>query len=222
MLPRVILHNAVSLDGKVDGFAIDLRQYYELASRWKEDATLAGADTILKAAENAPPEEENTFWPSASDHEDRRPILAIPDSRGRVRCWHYLKTWPYWRGFVALCSQNTPQDYLDYLKERQIDCIVAGEDHVDLKAALTELSARYGVRVVRADSGGTLNGVLLTQGLVDEVSLLVCPAFAGKASSASIFRAPDSAGQDSAIVLELKNMERLDGDVVWLRYLVRT
>jgi 2,5-diamino-6-(ribosylamino)-4(3H)-pyrimidinone 5'-phosphate reductase len=183
---------------------------------------LTGADTILKAAENAPPEEESAFWPSSHDPEDRRPILAIPNSRGLVRCWHYLKTWPDWRGFVALCSGSTPQDYLNYLKDRQIDCIVAGEDHVDLKVALAELFARYGVRVVRADSGGTLNGVLLKQGLVDEVSVLVCPAFAGKASSASIFRAPDSAGQDSAIVLELKNMEMLDGDVAWLRYLVRT
>lgn len=31
MLPSVILHNAVSLDGKIDGFPIDLAQYYELA-----------------------------------------------------------------------------------------------------------------------------------------------------------------------------------------------
>jgi len=32
MLPKVILHNAVSLDGRIDGFPIDLFQYYELAA----------------------------------------------------------------------------------------------------------------------------------------------------------------------------------------------
>ena len=31
MLPSVILHNAVSLDGKIDGFPIDLQQYYDLS-----------------------------------------------------------------------------------------------------------------------------------------------------------------------------------------------
>lgn len=53
--PRVILHSAVSLGGKIDGFPIDLNQYYKLATTWKEDATLVGSDTFLKAAKGAPP-----------------------------------------------------------------------------------------------------------------------------------------------------------------------
>jgi hypothetical protein len=32
MLPRVILFNAVSLDGRIDGFIPDLGQFYELAA----------------------------------------------------------------------------------------------------------------------------------------------------------------------------------------------
>ncbi|NPV62530.1 MAG: RibD family protein [Methanotrichaceae archaeon] len=218
MLPRVILHNAVSLDGKIDGFPVDLGQYYQLASLWNEDVTLAGADTILKAAENAPPEEESAFRPPATDPADRRPLLAIPDSRGRVRCWHFLRTQSYWRGFVALCSHSTPGDYLDYLKERGIDCILAGKDHVDLRAALFELSARYGAEVVRADSGGTLNGVLLAEGLVDEVSVLVYPALVGDPATRSLFQASDPAKPQGSFSLRLKSVDRLEGDVVWLRY----
>jgi hypothetical protein len=50
MMPHVILFNGMSLDGRIDGFAIDLGQFYELAaSRWREDATLVGSDTILRA-----------------------------------------------------------------------------------------------------------------------------------------------------------------------------
>jgi 2,5-diamino-6-(ribosylamino)-4(3H)-pyrimidinone 5'-phosphate reductase len=220
MLPQVILHNAVSLDGKIDGFSIDLGQYYQLATSWNEDVTLAGADTILKAAENAPPEEDGTSRVPAPDPKDRRPLLAIPDSRGRVRCWHFLRTWPYWRGFVALCSQSTPEDYLDYLKKIGIDCIVTGKDHVDLRAALFELSARYGAEVVRADSGGTLNGVLLAEGLVDEVSVLVHPALVGDPSIRSLFQALDPAKPQGPISLQLRSVDRLEGDVVWLRYTV--
>jgi 2,5-diamino-6-(ribosylamino)-4(3H)-pyrimidinone 5'-phosphate reductase len=62
--------------------------------------------------------------------------------------------------------------------DRKIDYIVAGDDHVDLRLTLEELNARYGVRIVRVDSGGTLNGVLLRAGLVDEVSALINPTHA--------------------------------------------
>lgn len=224
MLPRVILHNAVSLDGRIDGFAVDLAQFYELASRWKEDASLAGADTILKAAESAPAEDESAsasaYWPEQEgpNSNDPRLLLVIPDSRGRVRCWHFLKTWPYWRGFVALCSKKTPQEYLAYLKERHVDCIIAGEDRVDLKAALEELNRRFGVKVVRADSGGKLNGALLRAGLVDEVSLLIYPSLVGGETERSMFHAPNLTSIDGTVSLKLKHVETLKGDAVWLRY----
>lgn len=229
MLPRVILHNAVSLDGMIDGFPVDLEQYYELVSTWKEDATLAGSDTFLKAASEAPPEDESALLPPRVDPNDRRPILAVPDSRGRIRFWHYLRSLPYWRGFVALCSRSTPQEYLCYLKERHIDIIIAGEDHVDLRAALAELSSRYGVKVLRVDAGGTLNGVLLSQGLVSELSVLVYPCLVGGSlasgkGGSSIFvapgrpaaRSPD--GSIEAMPLRLMAAEKLKGDVMWLRY----
>lgn len=224
MLPRVILHNAVSLDGKTDGFPIDLYQYYELVATWKEDATLAGSDTFLSAAKEAPPEDEKALNPPMMDPEDRRPLLAIPDSRGRIRTWHYLRSLPYWRGFVALCSQSTPKDYLHYLKERHIDCIIAGKDHVDLRVALLEMNSRYGVKVVRVDAGGTLNGLLLRQGLVAEVSLLVYPSLVGEEKQKGIFAAPrlpdanSPADQKNSIPLKLLQVQQLKGEVVWLRY----
>ena len=234
MLPKVILHNAVSLDGRIDGFPIDLFQYYELAASWKEDATLAGTDTFLKAASEAPPEDESAFLPPKIDTGDSRALLAIPDSRGRIRTWHYLRSLPYWRDVVALCSESTPQVYLDYLKERHIDCIIAGQGHVDLCAALEELKSRFGVKVVRVDAGGTLNGQLLRQGRVNEVSLLIYPSLVGGEKQSSIFRAPDLpviaattatadpvTGPQSVISLELLHMERLMGEVIWLRYEVK-
>jgi len=236
MLPRVILHNAVSLVGRIDGFPIDLPQYYALVAAWKEDATLAGSGTFLKAASVAPPEDESAFIQPETDPCDHRAILVIPDSRGRIRTWHYLRSLPYWRRFVALCSKSTPPDYLDYLKERHIDYIIAGEDQVDLRIALEELYSRYAVKVVRVDAGGTLSGLLLRQGLVSEVSVLIYPSLVGGETTSSIFRAPDllaavsaadnadiapGKGAAGTISLKLMQAERLKGDVMWLRYEVR-
>jgi 2,5-diamino-6-(ribosylamino)-4(3H)-pyrimidinone 5'-phosphate reductase len=217
MLPRVVLHNAASVDGRFDWFTPDIGRFYELASRWREDATLVGTDTIL-AAEGADEDDEPSDPPRDELDDDSRPLLVIPDSRGRVRSWQYLRRQPYWRDTIALCSRSTPETYLDYLKERRIDCIVAGNDHVDLRAALEELNVRHDVQVVRVDSGGTLNGVLLRAGLVDEVSLLIHPCLVGGMTPKSIFRAPDLASADGVIQLRLAHVEQLEGELVWLRY----
>jgi 2,5-diamino-6-(ribosylamino)-4(3H)-pyrimidinone 5'-phosphate reductase len=121
---------------------------------------------------------------------------------------------------VAICSDSTPDDYLQYLAEVGADCIVAGSGKVDMRAALEELNVRYGIQTVRVDSGGTLNGVLLRAGLVDEVSILIHPALVGGTSQRSVFRAPDLASPGGVISLTLVNAESIGDGLVWLRYKV--
>ncbi len=220
MLPYVILHSAVSVDSRIDWFTPDIGQFYELASQWKEDATLAGSGTIVNQGEEVPSGDEEAFEPLQRDPDDPRPLLVVPDSKGKVRNWHQLRKSKYWRNVVSLCSHSTPQEYLDYLQKRYIDYIVTGDDHVDLRAALEELNTCYGVKVVRVDSGGTLNGVLLRAGLVDEVSVLIYPSLVGGITPRSFFRAPDLTSSQGVIQLKLSHVEGLKGDVVWLRYAV--
>jgi 2,5-diamino-6-(ribosylamino)-4(3H)-pyrimidinone 5'-phosphate reductase len=220
MLPRVILYNAVSLDGRIDRFTPDIGLFYELAGHWRENATLAGSDTILKATEEIPEEEEtNSSLPKiASD--DTRPWLVVPDSKGRIKSWHYWKKQPYWRDVIVLCSAATPKNYLQYLEKQHIQYIRTGQEKVDLRKALEELNAQYRVQVVRVDSGGTLNGILLRAGLVDEVSLLLHPSLVGGTTPRSFFRAPDLTADTGAIPLELTHFEKVKENIVWLRYKV--
>ena len=220
MLPRVILHNEVSLDGRFDWVTPDLGQFYKLASRWKEDATLAGSETLLSAypEEQIDAEDVEGAQPPEKNPDDTRPLLVVPDSRGRLRNWHLLRKEPYWRDVVALCSRSTPEAYLDYLSERHVEYIVSGDDRVDLRTALEDLNALYGVELVRVDSGGSLNGALLRAGLVDEVSLLIDPCLVGGTTRRSVFQAADLNSSDGVIQLRLVHFEKVRGDVVWLRY----
>lgn len=218
MLPRLILHNAVSLDGRMDWFSPDIGLYYSLISRWKEDATLVGSGTLLSAAAEAPPEDASAFDPPTYVENDTRPLLVVPDSRGQIRTWHYLRQQPYWRDALVLCSESTPHAYLHYLEQRHIRTLIIGREHVDLRAALETLHSRHGIKVVRVDSGGTLNGVLLRAGLVNEISLLVHPSLVGGVSPRSFFRAEDLTGTEGVIKLKLLGVEQLQGEVVWLRY----
>jgi 2,5-diamino-6-(ribosylamino)-4(3H)-pyrimidinone 5'-phosphate reductase len=220
MIPRIIIHNAVSVDGRIDNFDVDMALYYELAKTWNEDATLVGSNTILKAEvqEEVPEEDESVFDSPEIDPEDNRPLLVVPDAKGRVRIWHYIRKWPYWRHHIALCSKSTPKEYLDYLKKRHIECIIAGDEHVDLKTALEELNSRHEVKTVRVDSGGTLNGVLLRNGLVNEVSVLIHPNLVGSTSAGSVFHAPGLTSNEGGLNLKLIHLEEMKNDLIWLRY----
>jgi 2,5-diamino-6-(ribosylamino)-4(3H)-pyrimidinone 5'-phosphate reductase len=218
MLPDVILHNAVSLDGRIDGFPSNIGLYYELASGWQEDAALAGSNTILNMPDEIPREDESTFEISETDPNDSRPVLVIPDCRGRVRCWHYLKQLPYWNDMIALCSQSTPDEYFEYLTRRHINYITTGEDHVDLREALEKLYAIFDIKVIRVDSGGTLNGILLRQGLVKEISVLIEPYLVGGLTAKSIFRAQDLKTPEGVIKLKLTHFEKLQDNIIWLKY----
>jgi 2,5-diamino-6-(ribosylamino)-4(3H)-pyrimidinone 5'-phosphate reductase len=220
MLPRVILYNGVSLDGRMGWGMGDIGLYYELAARWEADAMLSGSNTLLAAyqAEEAPEEDGEAYEPPERVPDDPRPLLVVVDSRGRFRHWQRIRKEPYWRDAIALCSHSTPKTYLSYLQERHIEYILAGDDRVDLRMALEELNARYQVGVVRVDSGGILNGVLLRAGLVDEVSVLVDPCLVGGTTPRSIFVASDLTSAAGVIPLRLIHVENVKGDTVWLRY----
>jgi 2,5-diamino-6-(ribosylamino)-4(3H)-pyrimidinone 5'-phosphate reductase len=223
MLPRVLVHVAASVDGRIDWIDVDLGLHYGLAARWRPDCMLTGADTILADPDYAPDADGDVCRPAgqaAADDEadDARPRLVVVDSRGRVRNWGALHGVPYWREPTALCSRSTPADYLEYLERRGVATVVAGDDRVELRVALEQLAERFGVRRVQVDSGGTLHGALLRAGLVHEVSVLVHPALVGGSSPRWWYPAPDLSGPDGIVPLRLTDVEKVGDGVVWLRY----
>jgi 2,5-diamino-6-(ribosylamino)-4(3H)-pyrimidinone 5'-phosphate reductase len=127
-----------------------------------------------------------------------------------VTAWAALRDAGHWSRAVGVHCASTPPRAGDH------DEVVAGADRVDLRAALSMLADRFGVGTVRVDSGGGLTGALLGAGLVDEVSLLVHPLFAGQAGD----RRWHGAAAPPAGALALVSSEALDGGLVWSRYRV--
>ncbi|WP_433167547.1 RibD family protein [Kribbella sp. CA-247076] len=199
MRPHVVAQLAVSLDGRTSGFDADQARFYALATLWQEDVTLVGADTILvqePAVRSAPHP-----GPRADG-----PLLAVVDSRARVREWEGLRQLGYWSDVLALYADQTPARSPD----STIRELVTGYDRVDLAEILDVLGER-GSRVVRVDSGGALVGAMLDLGLVDELALLVHPVVVGSGR-------PWSEGRE--LTLEPAGTEVFEGGLVWLRYCV--
>jgi 2,5-diamino-6-(ribosylamino)-4(3H)-pyrimidinone 5'-phosphate reductase len=210
MIPYVVIHNAVSVDGRMDGLEVDMGLYYSLLPTWSEDLTLCGSETMLRPGLES--------WEHDGTTDPSKPLLSVVDSRGRFKDWRKVAPSPYWRAGIALCSESTPREHLAYLEREGVEAIVAGEDKVDLRVALEKLAADHGINTIRVDSGGTLNGALLRAGLVSEVSVLVHPQLVGGTTAGSLFRAPDPAPRASSTKLELISSRKLKGGTVWLRY----
>jgi 2,5-diamino-6-(ribosylamino)-4(3H)-pyrimidinone 5'-phosphate reductase len=200
MRPHVVGHLAVSVDGVTAGFDVDLARFYAMATLWQEDVTLVGADTILAQ------EAALRSAPSPGPRE-AGPLLAVVDSRARVREWDRLRDVGHWSDVLALYADQTPARPPDS-RTREL---ITGYDRVDLDDVLQQLGKSYDARVVRVDAGGTLLGVLLELGLVDELSLLVHPVVVGSGPRWQ-------GGFTGRLDLGLANVEVFEGGVVWLRY----
>lgn len=214
MLPHVILYNAVSLDGRTTGFNADIESYYELASKWDIDAVLMGSNTVLMGFEAEIEENLDFIVNREKNSEDTRPYLVVPDSKGRIRIWGELFKMPYLRDIIVLCSNSTPKEYLDFLDERKMDYLITGKENVDLNAALMELNSKYGIKSLRVDSGGILNGILLREGLADEIHLLIHPELVGGMEHNSIFNAQDITSLEDVIKVKLIHINKLKDNII--------
>jgi 2,5-diamino-6-(ribosylamino)-4(3H)-pyrimidinone 5'-phosphate reductase len=211
----VVVHTAVSADGRSVGFEPRVDVYYRLAASFREDVTLTGADTLLAARGQEGDGPTEPLPPPADG-----PLLAVTDSRGRLHDFAPLIGAGIWRGVLVLCSQATPADHLAHLDEVGVPWVSLGVESVDLGAAMALLGREHGTRTVRVDSGGRLSGALLWARLVDELSLLIHPVAVGGRSAALALGADGSPPFATGTPLGHPVVEPLEDGLLWLRWTV--
>ena len=86
--------------------------------------------------------------------------------------------------------------------------------------ALDILNRELGIERLLLEGGGGSNGSFLRAGLIDEISLAICPAVDGAKGAPSIFASGDQDAGTAAPIraLTLASCEVLEGGAVWLRY----
>ncbi len=217
MLPKVVVYNSVSVDDAIKDFDVDLGVHYQVAGRIGAQAMLVGSETARAGAElflkTIPAEQPGDFSKPVIKEDDERGYWVVADSRGVLKgLMHIFRQSGYGKDVIVLVSNKTPSDYLDYLRARNYDYIVAGDDHVDYRAALEELNESYGFDTIATDTGGVLASILLEQNLVDEVQLLIAPEIVGK-KAVNLFRS-----LNKPVKLQLINCEKINEKLVLLSY----
>lgn len=225
MRPYVICHMMSSLDGKTDPIALqqfsDTEIFEKTHPKLGGDAWLCGRVTLqVNFGEYAEPEAfrndgRDTIGEARVHVAKRHTSYAISaDTHGQI----------LWKGseidgdhIIVLTSKVASNRYLDILRERGVSFIVSGTEHIDFSRSFDILANEFGVKRLIIEGGGLINGAVLAEGLIDEFSLLLLPGVDGRRGpSASFDGRPANPIETFPAVLQ--SIERLDDDVLWLRY----
>jgi 2,5-diamino-6-(ribosylamino)-4(3H)-pyrimidinone 5'-phosphate reductase len=217
LFPKIILHNSISLDGSFVNFEVNMGVHYHITGSYKPEAHLIGSNTMKTGielyGEEVPPEEKGDFEKPKRD--EGLPYWVILDTKGICKgLLHTCRRFEYCRDIIVLISEETPEDYIHFLKERDYNYHRVGQTHVDLKKSLELLAEKYDFKTVLADTGRILGNLLLEQGLVSEISLLIHPIVVGNEGENLFSRITNN------IKLKLLKNETLENGHIWVCYKV--
>lgn len=120
---------------------------------------------------------------------------------------------------LTVLGKNVTSDYLAALEEKGVSYLVV-DDVCDLRKALTLVKRHFNVEAISLQGGGIIDGAMLAQGLISELSLVVYPGIDGLAGAPSIFEYLGGSDERPAEgqALELLSVEQKPHGIVWLRY----
>jgi riboflavin biosynthesis pyrimidine reductase len=229
MKPRVICHMLVSVDGRIhprrwrprEGAVAGL--YEKLHDKIGSDAWIVGRVTGQEFAK-AQAYEQSPIKVARENHYVRRDASAyavIIDAEGKI-AWGRADIGG--DPIVVVLTRKVTDSHLAGLRADGVSYIFAGTDTLDLAAALDTLNRDLAIKRLLLEGGGLINGSFLRAGLIDELSMVVCPAIDGAKAGGCAFDSTDAEADLMPPVssMRLDSSEVVDGNAVWLRYSLRS
>lgn len=120
---------------------------------------------------------------------------------------------------LVVLTEAVPDRHLAGLRADGVSYIFAGATEIDLAGALETLNRELGIERVMLEGGGGANGALLRAGLIDELSLVICPVIDGSTGGPIVFNSGEvDLGPAPIESMTLASHEVLEGGAMWLRY----
>jgi len=119
---------------------------------------------------------------------------------------------------IALLTEQVSDEYLNYLQQQKVSYVFAGKMEMDFHLALQQLNELFNIQTLMLEGGGHINGSLLNDGLIDEVSLLIVPVADNTPDTPTTFELGEYKHKSLSEHFHLKEVKRLEHDVLWLNY----
>ena len=234
MKPKVICHIMGSVDGKVlverwskpygDTPMTDLlKTYSQIGSQLGTDAWTFGKNTIteifnekFKSSQGC--SSQNTTSVFKGQRQSHRMFISI-DPEADIR---YTSNCLRGDNILAVVDKYASDEYLAFLRNMDISYVVV-ENISNLADILEMLNSEFGITYISLQGGGVLNGGMLAQGMIDELSYVMYPGIDGTGDSVSIFNYIGSSTESpmDRQSLKLMSVEQKTGGIVWLRYKIQ-
>ena len=223
MKPYVICHMMTTVDGRIlpdqwhPPFE-DSSLYEDIHGELAGDAWLVGRITGAEFAKR------DAAYPEVSEPVERKNWFArkqadswaiVLDRSGKI-AWGRADI--DGDPLVVVLTRGVSEGHLAGLREDGVSYIFAGENEIDLAAALETLNRELRIERILLEGGGAVNGALLSAGLVDELSQIVVPSVEGVSGNPALFDVRDYPGKLPKMVMEFMSCEPREKGSVWLRY----
>ncbi len=213
--PFVILNAAMSLDGKIATFTgdsrmsslADMRRVHRL--RASVDAIMVGLRTLLRDD----PKLTVKFVKA------RQPYRIIVDSNALSPPSSYVVRTAREIPTIIAVTSRAPKKRIEALKEKGVTVVVCGRGPLVSLILLLNRLRRLGIRRILLEGGGTLNWSMLSNQLVDEISVAITPRILGGSSATTLVEGKGNTLIRDAIQLKLLSSARYGPDLV-VRYKV--
>ena len=226
--PRVICHMMSTVDGRIAAEnwgnkkkVKTLTTIYERCHEsFRSQAWMVGRVTMEKHfAEGTKPQVAKGKHLVAKDafvgDKKAKSFAIAVDAKGKLS----------WRSneiegdhIISLLTEQAGNAYLHYLQKKNISYIVSGKKELDFKSAFKQLHKLFPIQTIMLEGGGHINGSLLNEGLIDELSLLIAPLADGTPQSPTTFDVSGHLRKKPASPLYLSEVKQLESDVIWLKY----
>jgi 2,5-diamino-6-(ribosylamino)-4(3H)-pyrimidinone 5'-phosphate reductase len=223
MKPYVICHMLGSVDGRIKQNIWGLKDphiyFEETAEKIKADAWLVGRVTMqefsskkdyaLQPAKGNIPKEDFVADQPAKTY------AVVIDPSGKCFWDSNMVSTEH---VIEVLTEKVSAAYLEHLRSKNVSYLFGGKEVLDLHVVLEKLYRLFGIKVLRIDGGGHVNGSFLKEGLIDEFSLVLAPVADGTIGSPTVFEVEEGYGSRKATHFSIKSVEQIYGNFLWIRY----
>ncbi len=206
--PKVILNAGMTLDGKIASRSgdseiscgEDLERVHQL--RKEVDAVMVGANTALI--------DDPRLTVHKVSSKGGHPLRVVVDSRARIPLSARVFSGEA-KTIIAVSKKADPIKLGEI--RRKAEVVVCGEELVDLRCLMEELSKR-GVKTLLLEGGGTLNWSMLREELVDEVRVAIAPRLVGGREAVTLIEGEGFDLIKEGVELRLKKQYPIGKDLI--------
>lgn len=233
--PYIICHMETSINAKIYGSYMDIPSreihtlnYNSAHLEFNSEAWLAGRVTMEYFSGKGEPQ----FDPNAKTYpkedfvapNDLKDYVVIVDGSGKLP-WKtntiQFSVRPE-AHIIVILGDDVNDQYVSYLREQNISYIFAGpKNNLDLEVASEKLKALFKINTLVVSGGGIINGSFMNAGLIDEVSFVMAPTLDDDIGIPTLFERAPTLESKPPVEFNLKSVEKMEGDNLWIRYLTK-